>query len=220
MKHLGVVGQLIFVMFAALMVFGFVSAAKEGEMRRLCATPCLLKPDYLGADRKAPDFLLKDMSGQDVKLSNYLGKAVVLNFWTKTCGPCLEEMLDLVKLNELLKEKNAVLVTVSTDEGPNDVRDALKAASREPITFPVLFDPSGDVVRTKYGTKLFPETWIIDPRGVIRARFDGAKTWTHPVILEFIDEVGSGVYCPVDMKEGRISGKGAKLCLESNESTH
>lgn len=218
MKHLGVAGQLIFVLLAALLVFGFVTAAKEGEMRRQCTTPCLVKPDYLGAERTAPDFALKDLDGKEVKLSNYRGKAVVLNFWTKTCRPCLEEMPELVKLHELLKEKNAALVTVSTDEGPNDVRDALKAASREPITFPVLFDPSSAIVREKYGSRLFPETWIIDPRGVIRARFDGAKTWTHAVILQFIDEIASGVYCPVTIKAGHVSGKGAKLCLEANEA--
>ncbi len=218
MKQSNVVFQLVFVLLAALLVFGFVGAAKEGEMRRQCSAPCLLKPDYLGANRTAPDFALNDMNGKEVKLSNYRGKAVVLNFWTKTCGPCLEEMPELIKLNELLRERNAVLVTVSTDEGPNEVRDVLKAASQEPITFPVLFDPTNATVRDKYGSRMFPETWIIDPRGVIRARFDGAKMWTHPVIVQFIDEIASGVYCPVEAKEGRITGKGAKLCAETNET--
>ncbi len=241
MKHYGVVLQLTFVLLAALLVFGFVGAAKEGEMRRQCNAPCVLKPEYLGADRTAPDFVFKDTDGKEVKLSSYRGKAVALSFWSKACEPCLDEMPELTQFSKLLSEKNAVLITVASEETRATLSvSALSEVVRTPemnerefdfkvkvqkaalflLTtkpFPVVFDPDGSITREKFGTKLFPEMWIIDPRGVVRARFDGTKQWTHPVVIQFIDEVATGVYCPVDMKSGQVTGKAAGLCNESNE---
>jgi len=50
----------------------------------------------------------------------------------------------------------------------------------------VLFDPDKAVVRGKFGTRLYPETWVIDPEGVIRVRIDGGRDWASPVALEMI----------------------------------
>lgn len=87
-----ILAQVGFVVVAALLVYGFVAVTKDGELRRVCSAPSYLRPDYLGADRRAPDFTLKDLRGAEVSLASLRGKVVVLNFWTKTCGPCLEEM--------------------------------------------------------------------------------------------------------------------------------
>src|SRR6218665_2158083 len=95
---LGTIAQIGFVAVAAVAVYSFVTVAKEGELRRRCAPLCLLRPEYAGAAKRAPDFELADMSGAKVKLSQYRGKVVVLNFWTKTCGPCLEEMPEIADL--------------------------------------------------------------------------------------------------------------------------
>ncbi len=213
-----VAAQLGFVLFAALLVFGFVTSAKEGELRRRCAAACILHPDYVGASRLAPDFSLKDMSGQEVTLRSFRNKVVVLNFWTKTCKPCLEEMPEFSTLQALLRErKDTALLTVSADEGPDDVRDVLKIALRGNVTFPVLFDPNRQVITGQYGTKLFPETWIIDKRGVIRARFDGTRPWSNPVMIELIDAIRSGSYCPVEIHNAHASGEAAKLCEALSE---
>jgi hypothetical protein len=53
----------------------------------------------------------------------------------------------------------------------------------------VLFDPTKSVVREKYGTRLFPETWIIDPDGVIRVRVDGQRDWSSPMVLDMIQSI-------------------------------
>jgi peroxiredoxin len=203
-----------FALLAALLVYSFVSVAREGELRRRCNPTCLLRPNYTGADRLAPSFELKDMNGVPVSLSQYKGKVVVLNFWTKTCGPCLEEMPDLAELAKVVADrKDVAVLTISTDEGPDDVRDTLQVVLKtDKPPFPVLFDPESQVVGGKFGTHLFPETWIIDKRGVIRARFDGAKDWTNAAIVELIDQIRNGGYCPIDMKDGRATGQGAGLC--------
>jgi peroxiredoxin len=131
----------------------------------------------MAADRRAPAFSLKDLHGATVTLDSLRGKVVVLNFWTKTCGPCLEEMPDLAELAKIVRDRpDVAVIAVSVDQGPEDVKATLQTALREPPTFDILFDPDSDIVGGKYGTILFPETWFIDKRGVIRARFDGLVT--------------------------------------------
>src|SRR5262245_59476291 len=132
------VAYLAFVALAGGLVYSFVASAREGEMRRRCSPTCLLRPDYAGADKKLPSFSLKDMNGATVSSDAYLGKVLVLNFWTKTCGPCLEEMPELVELTHILKDrKDVAVVTISTDDGPNDIRATLKSVIREDPPFEI-----------------------------------------------------------------------------------
>ncbi len=210
-----VIAQIAFVVVAALFVYGFVAVTKEGETRRVCNAPCFLHPDYMSADRLAPDFALKDLSGATVTLESLRGKVVLLNFWTKTCGPCLEEMPELAELAKIVRDRpDVVVVTVSVDEGPDDVRPTLKTVLREEPPFQVLFDPGAEVVNGKFGTRLFPETWFIDKRGVIRARFDGAREWANPLVVDYIDALRRGDYCSVQIDGRSLRGKAAKLCDE------
>jgi peroxiredoxin len=208
--------QLAFVLVAALAVYGFVTVAKEAEHRRACTPECLIRPDYAGADRRAPDFALKDMRGREVKLSDYKGKVVVLNFWTKNCGPCLKEMPSLAELAQMLADrKDVVVLAVSTDEGPSDVADTLKSVLREDPPFAVLFDPDGEnVVMGKFGTRLFPETWLIDKQGIIRDRFDGGRDWANAAVVEHIDQLRDGTYCPmhVDKRVDKDGLEAERLC--------
>jgi peroxiredoxin len=214
-EHLFMLVHLVFVAAAAVLVFSFVNVAREGESRRQCSATCILHPDYAGADRKAPDFKLTGMNGESVSLSSYRGKVVVLNFWTKTCGPCLEEMPEIADLTRILSSRSDVAVlAVSTDEGPAAVKDTLKGILRdETPPFTVLFDPEADVVMGKYGTHLFPETWIIDQRGVIRARFDGQRKWSDSSVVEMVDMLRSGGFCKIEVKEGQpITAEGKRIC--------
>jgi peroxiredoxin len=210
-----IVAQLAFVVVAALFVYGFVAVTKEGETRRVCSAPCFLRPDYLAADRRAPNFSLKDMRGNAVSLDSLKGKVVVLNFWTKTCGPCLEEMPELAEMTKILRDRPDVAVlAVSVDESAEDIRPTLQTVLREEPPFTVLLDPGADTVNGKYGTRLFPETWFIDKRGVIRARFDGARDWTNPLVIDFIDALRRGDYCSVKIDDRSLRGNAAKLCDE------
>ena len=75
------------------------------------------------------------------------------------------------------------VVAVSTDEGPEAVASVIGPSPR--LTH--LFDPDKSVVEGMFGTKLYPETWIIDPRGVVRFRYDGARDWSSPIILDLVE---------------------------------
>jgi peroxiredoxin len=210
---LGTLAHLAFVLVAAIGVYSFVSVAKDGEMRRRCTPTCILRPNYAGYERKVPSFTLKDTRGHDVSIESFRGKVVVLNFWTKTCQPCMEEMPEIADLTRILKPYDDVVVlTVSTDETANDATATLKAILKEEAPFRVLMDPELEVVRGKFGTTLFPETWIIDKNGVIRARFDTARDWSNATVVELVQQIRGGGYCPVQTREGKFVGEGARIC--------
>jgi peroxiredoxin len=211
------VAHLAFVLAAAVGVYAFVSVAKEGEARRRCSATCLLHPNYAGFEKKAPDFKLKDIKGHDVSLESYRGKVVVLNFWTKTCNPCMEEMPEISDLAKILKSKDDVaVVTVSTDDTAKEAADILKAVLKEEPPFQVLIDPDAKNVTGKYGTTLYPETWVIDKNGVIRARFDGAREWSNAAVVQLVDQIRSGGYCEVQARDGKFVGKEATVCESIN----
>ncbi len=206
--------QLVFIALAALGVYSFVTAARDGEDRRLCGPVCSLAPDYAGRNRLVPELELPDLTGKQVSLSDYRGKVVVLNFWTKTCGPCLEEMPSLAELAKILKKHpNIELVTVTTDESAADAQATLTSVLGGDAPFVTLVDAKDEEVRGKFGTRLFPETWFIDPQGVIRARIDGPRDWADlaPLTIEFSKSISGPLSCEVEFdkrqpKAGQCEG--------------
>ena len=205
--------HLLFVVAAAIGVYSFVNVARDGEGRRQCAATCLLKPNYAGSDRRAPGFDLKDIHGKTVNLDSYRGKVVVLNFWNTTCKFCLDEMPEIADLAKIVKPKDdVVVITIATDEELSVVKDTLRAILREEPPFMVLHDPDSKIVAGKYGTHMYPETWIIDKRGVIRSRFDGERAWSSPAVIELVDQLRNNGFCRVEVKEGRFLGDGERLC--------
>jgi len=208
--------ELAFIGCAALGVYGFVTAAKDGETRRSCTSLCALRPDYAARNRLAPDFELPSINGNKVRLSSYRGKVVILNFWTKTCRPCLEEMPSIADLAKALKaHPNVALLTITTDEDAKDARDTMKSVlgGGDP-PFEVLIDSESSVVRDKYGTKLFPETWFIDKQGIIRARFDGGRSWASPMVIDLAGSLNNPIQCDVAFEAGQPRGPMASLCGE------
>jgi thiol-disulfide isomerase/thioredoxin len=116
-------------------------------------------------------------------LRDQRGKTVVMNFWTITCGPCVEELPSFLELADMLRDnKNVEVVAITTDKNWKEV-----AALFPPrFNLKVLFDPERKIVRDKYGTRLFPETWIVDSRGVVRMRVDGKRNWSEALSLDVI----------------------------------
>ncbi len=202
-------------MAASFFVYGFVATAKDAEMRRTCTSACVMKPDYAGHNRRAPDFTLKNLKGESVSLSDFRGQVVLLNFWSKSCPPCLEEMPSLALLGHSLSGRDDIkLVTITTDESAEDARATLSALLGPEVPFEVLVDSEAAVVTDLFGTKLFPETWFIDREGVVRARVDGARDWASPLALEFAESLKDPLPCPLKFDRRIPSGPGASLCEE------
>lgn len=196
-----------FVLLAALAVHEFVRMAMTAEQKRVCTPLCALGPAYADLDRVAPDFDLPSLDGERVRLGDLRGRVVVLNFWTQSCQPCQEELPSLAALAEAAAARGIAVVTVSTDDDTKDTRDTLQRWLGRPAPFLVLHDPEATVVTGKFGTRLYPETWILDREGVIRARFDGARDWAEPMVLELLDTIGERQRCQVRFADGRrVSG--------------
>jgi thiol-disulfide isomerase/thioredoxin len=201
------------VVIAALAVYSFVATARDAERRRVCTTLCALRPNYAAQNRSMPEFELPALDGRKVRASDYRGKVVILNFWTKTCRPCLEEMPSLAELGKILAERRDVaLVTITTDENAEDARGTLRSVLGGAPPFEVLVDPGGEVVTGKFGTKLFPETWFIDKRGIIRARIDGARDWSGALPVDFAETLSGAASCPIRFTRGRAGGDSAAIC--------
>lgn len=198
--------QLAFALVAGLTVYAFVMMARHAEARHSCEPLIQLRPNYLGADKLAPDFDLDDGKGGRIRMADHRGKVIILHFWTKTCAPCLEELPRIARFAETIKNRKDVsLITVTIDDGPESIKNVLLASFPDgsPPNFIIAYDRENAIVRGKYGTKLFPETWLIDEGGVIRARFDGEphsgegceSAWNGALLLSAIDSLKGPVKC-------------------------
>lgn len=207
--------QLFFVVGAAGLAYSFVASARDGELRKSCTSLCALAPAYAGSDRIAPDFQLPSINGTPTRLSDYRGKTVVLVFWTTTCDACKKQMPSLASLRSIIaNDSRFELLTVAVDESTQDIAKALEEHAGAKDALPVMLDPESDIVLGRYGTKAFPETWIIDPSGVIRARFDGARDWSGSLALDMLRNVSRGSSCPVSVQSFMARGPGAKICQD------
>ncbi|MCM3704946.1 MULTISPECIES: TlpA disulfide reductase family protein [Cytobacillus] len=121
----------------------------------------------------APDFQLTDMEGNPVKLSDYSGKAVLLNFWASWCPPCRAEMPHMEKLYKKYKDKNFVILAVNLTNTEKNNGDAEKFVKELGLTFTIPMDVKG-VVGGDYNIMAYPTSYFIDSDGVIREKVLGA----------------------------------------------
>jgi cytochrome c biogenesis protein CcmG/thiol:disulfide interchange protein DsbE len=135
-------------------------------------------PNLVGHD--APDFVVQD-SDRRVELKNLTGKIVVLNFWATWCPPCVEEMPSLGAMQAQLQNQVQVLA-VSIDEDSAAYHDFLREHNIQLLT---VRDPE-QKSSSLYGTHGWPETYIIDRRGIVRRKFIGPVDWTRPEVIEYL----------------------------------
>jgi thiol-disulfide isomerase/thioredoxin len=121
------------------------------------------------SDTMAADFSLKDMSGKTVKLSDYKGKVVLLEFWATWCPPCRASVPGLEKLHKAYTDKGLVLLAVSMDEGGEDeVRSYIKESG---ITYTVL--KGTEDIAIKYQVRSIPMMLVLNKEGKISKRYLG-----------------------------------------------
>jgi peroxiredoxin len=121
--------------------------------------------------QSAPDFVLKSSAGNNLRLSEYRGDVVMINFWATWCGPCRQEMPLLDDLYGRYERVGFTLLGVNIDD---DSRRAMKMIEELGVKFPVLFDESKDVSKL-YAVEAMPVTVLVDREGTVRHVHHGYK---------------------------------------------
>ena len=140
------------------------------------------RPPRIGA--AAPDFTVQD-TDHAVTLSQYRGQIVVLNFWATWCPPCVEEMPSLISMSQRMKDKGITVLGVSIDVDGDAYHRFLKEHG---VTFPTVRDPDQKSSRL-YGTSGWPETYIIDRKGIVRRKFIGPVDWNSTEVTQYLSKL-------------------------------
>jgi peroxiredoxin len=123
----------------------------------------------------APDFELSDLSGNKVRLSEYRGKVVIIDFWATWCGPCRKGIPDFVELQEEYGTEDFAILGISVDEGESPI--VTEFARQYNINYPVLHDTPE--VRAAYGgIQAIPTTFVVDRDGYVRQYVQGYRPKT------------------------------------------
>jgi len=132
----------------------------------------------------APDFELMALDGKKYKLSEMKGKALIINFWSASCGPCIMEMPTFTELANKMAGKDFEIISITSDSH----QTAAKAVKNYGITIPVLIDTEGRTPQ-KYGVYYTPETFIIAPDGTIDQKIAGAVNWGDDSVVTYLDDL-------------------------------
>ncbi|SMB92478.1 Peroxiredoxin [Desulfonispora thiosulfatigenes DSM 11270] len=131
---------------------------------------------FLEEGSKAADFTWKNVDGNNIKLSDFEGKPVILNFWASWCSPCKSEMPDIEAYYNMNKEEvNILAINLTVSE--KSVEEIARFLQANKYTFPVILDDKG-LVAQKYFVRSIPTTYFIDANGVIK------KIYTGPLTIE------------------------------------
>ena len=149
---------------------GFGACSASFALTQLEATSDFQKIGNTGSRQTAPAWSLKDLDGKRLKLSDFKGNVVILNFWATWCPPCRKEIPTLVSLQRQYGGAGLVVIGVSLDEkGPAVVKPFVSKAG---ITYPVVMgDPK--TVAGYGGIAVVPTTFIIDCDGNVAAVHQG-----------------------------------------------
>lgn len=125
----------------------------------------------IAVGKESPDFTLLNLSGEEVSLSDYRGKIVMINFWATWCGFCKKEMPDMQRLME--ENDDIVILAVDVMEEKSLVENYINEGG---YTFEVVLDEKGLIARD-YLVSAFPTSYFVDKDGILLGGVPGMMTW-------------------------------------------
>ena len=144
------------------------------------------RPPLVGGP--APEITLKNLQGQEVRLSDLRGKIVLLNFWATWCKPCKDEMPAMQASYDKLRDHGLVVLAVNELE---DTEKVIEHVQKHGHTFPVVMDRD-NVVANRYGVVGLPASFIVDRQGIVREQIMGSLL-TEKRITELVNRYGGPV---------------------------
>lgn len=139
-------------------------------------SPILNNTEVMEVQEKAPEFVTKTLDGETVRLTDFLGKKVIINFWTTWCPPCQEEIPELQKFYEnSASSHNVVLVGLNITDQDYEIDVIHDFRDYYGITYPILLDETGDI-SLSYDILTIPTTYIIDENGNFEKQILGPLT--------------------------------------------
>ena len=139
-------------------------------------------PRAVAVGELAPRFELPSLAEGPARLRDFHGQVVVLNFWATWCQPCVEETPSLEKFAEKMRPDGVAVIGVSVDQDQAALERFVLA---QRLSFPIARDPE-QVLSGRYGTFIFPETYILDRSGRVAEKIIGPIDWQDPRIIEFV----------------------------------
>jgi peroxiredoxin len=140
-------------------------------------------PSIVG--KQAPDFALRGLDGRNLRLSEFRGQVVLVNFWTRSDGDSRQQMPALDRINITYQRAGLVVLGVSVDD---DLRRAKEFAAAMGVSYPILFD-TGTGIGKDYFLQKMPMTILVDRGGVVRYSAVGFKRGDERVYLDQIREL-------------------------------
>ena len=121
---------------------------------------------------RAPDFTLQDLSGNSVKLSDFRGKIVVINFWATWCEPCMKELPFFQAISDNQSTGGYKILAINDNESISRITSEFNNRSYE-FTFTILLDSKGEV-DTLYNVKFYPTTFFVNADGIIKKKIENS----------------------------------------------
>ena len=109
---------------------------------------------------------------QKIKLADYKGKVVFVDFWASWCGPCKQSLPEFNKVYNTYKDMGFEIIAINLDENPEDAKAFLK---KTPVDYTIAADASGSIAE-KFGVEAMPSSVLIDQKGVIRVNHKGYRS--------------------------------------------
>jgi len=156
------------VVLVSLLTVAIVQAMDKKTDTPQTATETSAAKEGLSIGAAAPDFQLKTLAGDTVKLSDLRGKKVMLNFWATWCPPCKAEMPEMERFSKQIGD-DTVILAVNIDPQ----LDVQGFVNENKITFPILLDAE-DKVNEAYQVLSIPTTYFINSKGIIQNKYTGS----------------------------------------------